>query len=76
YAAVSRGPEQLTVRGSRALAASAERLEVGPIRYEVIEPLQSVRFVLEPNDVQPIAFDWTFTSVVPPRLEERTHLRD
>ncbi len=76
YAAVSRGPEQLTVRGSRALATSVERLAVGPIHYEILEPLHRVRFVLEPNEVQPIAFDWTFTSVVPARLEERTHLRD
>lgn len=76
YAALSRGPEQVTVRGSRRLAADPEVLAVGPIRYEVIEPLRSVRFVLEPNDTQPLAFDWTFESVVPPMLEERTHLRD
>jgi hypothetical protein len=76
YAALSRGAEQVTVRGSRRLAADPEVLAVGPIRYEVIEPLRSVRFVLEPNDTQPLAFDWTFESVVPPMLEERTHLRD
>lgn len=76
YAALSRGPEQLTVRASRRLAAEPETLQVGPIRYEVVEPLQSVRFVLEPNDTQPLAFDWTFSAAVPPFLEERTHLRD
>ena len=76
YAAVSRGPEQLTVRGSRRLAAGPEDLAVGPIRYEVIEPMRTVRFSLEANDCQPIAFDWTFTAELAPQLEERTHLRD
>src|SRR5438093_8774647 len=60
YAAVSRGVEQTTVRSSRQLAPEPERTVIGPIRYEVIEPLRSVRFVLEPNDCQPIAFDWRF----------------
>jgi hypothetical protein len=75
YAGISRGVEQITVRASRRLSPSPETTVVGPIRYEVLEPLRSVRFVLEPNDVQPIAFDVTFTSVVPPFLEDRTHMR-
>ena len=41
YAALSRGPEQLTVRASRRLAAEPETLQVGPLRYEVVEPLRS-----------------------------------
>lgn len=76
YAAVSRGAGQLTVRASRRLSADPERTVVGPIRYEVLEPLHAVRFSLERNDCQPIAFEWTFEGVVPPQLEERTHLRD
>lgn len=76
YAATSRGPEQITVRASRSLASAPEVNSVGPIHYEVVEPLRRVRFQLEPNDVQPIAFDLEFAAVVPPRLEERTHLRD
>lgn len=76
YAACSRGPEQLTVRGSRALSSDPESTAVGPIRYEVLEPMRRVRFVLEPNDIQPVAFDLVFEAAVPPRLEERTHLRD
>ena len=76
YAASSRGPEQMTVRGSRSLASDPGSTSVGPIRYQVLEPLQRVRFVLEPNEIQPIAFDLEFQAVVPPRLEERTHLRD
>jgi hypothetical protein len=57
------------------LAPDPERTVIGPIRYEVIEPLRAIRFVLEPNDVQPIAFDWTFEGAVPARCEDRTHLR-
>jgi hypothetical protein len=75
YAAVSRGIEQLTVRASRRLAPEPTTTVVGPLRYEVIEPLRVVRFRLEPNECQPIAFDWTFEAVVPPVTEERTWRR-
>jgi hypothetical protein len=75
YAGVSRGAEQWTVRASRRLASDVEGTAVGPIRYEVVEPLRVVRFSLEPNDVQPISFSWTFTGVVPPALEQREQHR-
>jgi hypothetical protein len=75
YAGVSRGVEQWTVRSSRRLAPDVERLETGPIRYEVLEPLQSVRFSLAANDVVPISFEWTFTGAVPPALEQPEHHR-
>ncbi len=75
YAAVGRGASQHTVRASRRLAPEPELTSIGPVRYEVVEPLHKVRFHLEANDCQPISFDWTFTSVVPPVVEERTHLR-
>jgi hypothetical protein len=75
YAGISRGVEQRTVRASRRLASAPESSAVGPIRYEVVEPLRSVRFVLEANDTQPIAFDWVFESIVPASLEDRTHMR-
>ncbi len=76
YSGVSRGVEQLTVRASRGLQPEPERTVIGPIRYEVLEPLRAIRFALDPNDCQPIAFDWVFESVVPPHVEERTHTRD
>ena len=69
YAGVSRGREQWTVRASRRLSPNTDQLEVGPIRYEVLEPLQSVRFTLAANEVLPISFDWTFTGAVPTALE-------
>lgn len=75
YAGVSRGVEQITVRASRQLAPEPEHTVIGPIRYEVVEPLKAIRFVLEPNDCQPIAFDWLFEATVPAALEDRTHTR-
>ena len=75
YAGVSRGVEQITVRSSRRLSPTPETTAVGPIRYEVIEPLERVRFALDANEVQPISFDLVFSGVVPPFLEDRTHLR-
>lgn len=69
YAGISRGREQWTVRASRRLVPDVDRLEVGPIRYEVLEPLRSVRFSLAPNDVLPIRFEWTFTGALPSALE-------
>jgi hypothetical protein len=75
YAGLSRGPEQITVRGSRRLYPSFDESSVGPIRYEVLEPMKRVRFSLDPNDCQPVAFEWTFEGVVPPATEERTHQR-
>ncbi len=71
YAGISRGREQRTVRASRALAPDLATTSVGPIHYEVDEPLREIRFALEPNEAQPIAFEWVFTGTVPARLEER-----
>ena len=75
YAGLSRGPEQITVRGSRRLFPDFDTTGVGPIRYEVLEPMRRVRFTLEATPEHPLAFDWTFESVLPPATEERTHQR-
>jgi hypothetical protein len=75
YAGVSRGVEQTTVRASRELGDDPLRTVIGPINYEIVEPLRSVRFVLEPNDVQPIAFDWLFEGAFPCHFEDRNHMR-
>jgi hypothetical protein len=75
YAGVSRGAEQWTVRASRRLHPDVQGTAAGPIRYEVVEPLRVVRFSLEPNDVQPVSFGWTFTGAVPPALEQREQHR-
>jgi hypothetical protein len=71
YAGVCRGDEQWTVRASRDLTHDVDRCTIGPIRYEVLEPMEAVRFTLEPNDVVPVSFEWTFRRSVPAALEER-----
>jgi hypothetical protein len=71
YAGISRGVEQWTVRSSRALAPDPETTTVGPIHYEVVEPLREVRFALDANDVVPISFEWTISSPLPPAVESR-----
>ncbi len=75
YAGVSIGKEQWTVRSSRRLAPDVDRLETGPIRYEVLEPLQTIRFSLGANDVVPVQFEWTFTAALPAALEQPEHHR-
>ena len=75
YAGMSRGLEQITVRASRQLAPELFTTTIGPVRYEVIEPLHKVRFALDANDLQPLSFEWNFESVVPCQAEERTHQR-
>jgi hypothetical protein len=75
YAGISRGVEQITVRASRALGDEPNSTVIGPIRYEVVEPQRSIRFALDANDTQPIAFDWVFEGAFPPTLEDRTHSR-
>ena len=71
YAGISRGVEQWTVRSSRVLAPNPEDTTIGPIHYDINEPLREIRFALDANDAQPIAFEWIFTGVVPPALENR-----
>jgi len=66
YATLSRGREQLTVRASRSLASDPSQTVIGPIHYDVIEPMKRVRFRLDKNEHQPIAFDWLFEAAVPP----------
>ena len=69
YAGVSRGTEQWTVRASRELGADGDTTAVGPMRYEVLEPMQRIRFALDANDAQPISFEWIFEGAVPAVLE-------
>lgn len=76
YGAVSRGKTQWTVRASRRLAADPERTAVLPLRYEVLEPLRVVRFALEPNEVVPVSFEWTFEAALPTAFEDRTVHQD
>jgi hypothetical protein len=76
FGGVSRGREQWTVRGSRELRTAPEHVGIGPIVYEVVEPLHAIRVRLEPNDVQPISFDLVLRGVTPPFFEERNLVRN
>jgi len=76
FAGLSRGKEQWTVRASRELGADPLTSAVGPIRYEIVEPLRKVRWQLAENDVIPLAFDITFDAVHPAFFEDRHIQRD
>jgi hypothetical protein len=69
YAGVSRGIEQWAVRASRELGADGDTASVGPMHYEVLEPMRRIRFALDANDVQPMSFEWIFEGAVPAVLE-------
>jgi hypothetical protein len=76
YGGVSRGREQWTVRASRELRSAPEEAAVGPVRYEIVEPLEQTRFILEPNDAQRIAFDVVLHGVTQPFFENRNKVRN
>jgi hypothetical protein len=76
FAGISRGREQWTVRAGRELLRDPETTAVGPIRYEVLKPLEKVRFVLGENDSLPLTFDVTFERAMPPFFEERHRQRE
>ena len=71
FAGISRGNEQWTVRASRELAEDPTKTAVGPLTYEVVEPLTKVRARLDKNDVLPLTFDVTFEKRLPPYFEDR-----
>lgn len=76
WAAVSKGAEQWTVRASRELRDDPTITTVGPLTYEIIEPLRQVRYVLARNEIQPIAYDVTFTAQMPAFFEDRHKQRE
>ncbi|MCC6920129.1 MAG: hypothetical protein IT548_13075 [Alphaproteobacteria bacterium] len=75
FGGVSRNYEQWTVRASRELASDFDSMSIGPVRYEVVEPLKKVRFALDRNKSQPISFDVLFEGELPPFFEKRNRLR-
>jgi hypothetical protein len=76
FGGISRGREQWTVRASRELRSAFEEVAVGPLHYEVIEPLKRARVRLEPNDTMPISFDVELSAVTPPFFEDRNLVRN
>ena len=49
-------------------------ISVGPMRVEIIEPLEKLRVIVEPNDAD-IAMDVTWTASIPAFEEPRQYLR-
>jgi hypothetical protein len=68
-AGVCRGTDQWTVRGARPLWPGPDAMSTGPLHYEIVEPLQRIRCVLEPNEAAPISFDVTWIGTCPVSLE-------
>lgn len=75
FGGLSRGAEQWTVRASRVLSPDLQTTRVGPVGYDIVEPLKKVRFRLDRNDTQPLAFDILFEGELPPFFEKRNRLR-
>lgn len=71
YGGVQIGTRQLTVRASRLLSSAPDSLGVGPLGYEVVEPLKAIRLTLAENAVQPLQFALTFHATMPGFFENR-----
>jgi hypothetical protein len=70
FAIVQHGDKQWNLRVSRQLLPASDRIEVGPLRAEIIEPLRALRFRLDENE-SGIVFDLVWRSEFPPMLEEK-----
>lgn len=69
WAGVTVGDQQHNVRMSRHLRPDIQKMEVGPLRIERIDPPRKIRFILEENAAG-IAFDFVFESVFEPHVED------
>ena len=65
---------QYTVRASRELGSDFDSVQVGPLSYEVLEPLKKVYVCLKENDYG-ISFDMEFEGKMTPWDEEPSHHR-
>jgi len=73
FAVVRRGDRHVVVRASRELGDRMDT-SVGPFRIEVLDPLDRLRFVLEPTE-HAISFDLTWSRAIPAFLEPRQYVR-
>lgn len=71
FAGVQIGTQQRTVRASRVLSQAPGDMGVGPLGYEVIDPLNSIRLTLAENTAQPLRFELTFQASMPAFFEKR-----
>lgn len=70
FAILARGGVQRNLRAARQLLPDNSRTFAGPLRAEVLTPLESLRFCLEDSEAD-FAFDITWQGSVPPALEGR-----
>jgi hypothetical protein len=71
FAVVQRDSKtQHNLRLSRALRPNMTT-GIGPFRIEIIEPLKSRRYILEPGPGYPHQFDVTFQATLEPHLEDK-----
>ncbi|MDT0509928.1 hypothetical protein [Novosphingobium sp. MMS21-SN21R] len=71
FAGVQIGTRQFTVRASRLLDSAPEAMGVGPLGYDVVEPLKAIRLTLAENAAQPLRFELTFHATMPGFFENR-----
>ena len=76
FGGIARRTEQWTVRASRELVTGDDDTGVGPLRYTVVEPFETIRVQLEENDVVPVSFDLTFHAAFPAQFEAREERRE
>ena len=75
YGGVSQGVQQWTVRASRALDTDPNSIDVGPLTYEVVQPLKQIKVCLKANEHQPISFELVLDGLLPCVTEEREDRR-
>src|SRR5438552_1742632 len=71
FISVQHDGKQYNLRLSRALRPSVADQRVGPLRYETVEPLHSLRIELEPSDFA-VSCSLLWEGIVPP-IEEKEH---
>ena len=69
FGGVARGTDVRYLRGSRQLRPRIDEVFVGPLRWEVVEGLKTIRCSLEPNDAG-IAWDLLYEASFPASGEE------
>lgn len=72
---VSVGGKQHNLRASKRMSSERLTLEVGPIRLEIVEPLQTLRLIISDND-SPLSADIRFEARHHPIEEPRFIRRD
>jgi hypothetical protein len=70
FAVLSHGGRQRNVRLSRTLAPHNNRMQVGPLRIDLVQAFRELRFVMDDNP-SGLAFDITWRSELEPVLESR-----